>query len=122
MNIQLRHLLEAIKLVSSAMAGMAVISSIYVGIVKISGGRVIPWTTPDEIQSMLNKNATQLRVEFVGEIKSLNDYVDGEKCKDYTDRYHRAQMSLSRNPRDQTALDLLYVSGVTIATIPNCHP
>jgi hypothetical protein len=121
MNIQLRHLFEALKLIGSAFGGLAFASSIYVGIVKFSGGRIYPWLTPTETQELISTTFKALTMDFNNRFDLLMNDRYKIQCDDYKDRLNRAKMALARNSHDLVASDLQIASLQVIATIPNCR-
>lgn len=86
--------------VVSAAAVFAVISGLFMGIVKLTGGSFPPWATPADVDGKIN----------------------GHECKDYNDRFGRAQIAIQRNANDQTARDLFNSSLDKITEIPMCMP
>lgn len=121
MNTSLRVFIEGGKLIAAAIAGLTAMGSVYVSFVTLVGGRVIPWESAAEIQAMMDISVRASEARTDAKFNRVFGYVDNLQCADYVDRYRRAQMSLARNPHDQTAQDLLYVSSMMIATIPSCH-
>lgn len=95
----------------AAAAIAAVIGGTYSGIVAITGGRIIPWATPDEVQRIVDRSLMRVYA-----------YQDYHECADYNDRFKRAQQALQRNAEDRVAQDLFNASREKLQTIPNCMP
>jgi len=80
------------------------LSAGFSAILYMTGGTFPPWPTHAQMRAFVNEGR------------------NADACKDYNERFIRAQRALSRNPDDMTAIDLYTAVSGSIAKIPDCKP
>lgn len=90
------------EIAAGLMASWALLSGLYVGIVKFSGGNIVPWATVVDVTRIVDglRNA--------------------DKCREYNSRLSRANDELQRNPENMYVQSVYRDALSEMDGIPDC--
>jgi len=111
----------------------SIVSGLYVGIVSITGGHLVPWSTPDGLERMRLSLLEGIHKDIAATDEALHKYVEMglkglrddhniSECEDYNGRLDRAAQILMMNPNDENQRSIYRFATDKLNRIPDCKP